>query len=326
MQADHFHLSSLDNHRIFVRRWRSDASTPPRAIIHILHGMAEHSQRYAPLAAHLVDQGYVVFAHDHRGHGYSIPAGGLLGHFADHDGWHRVVADAHKVNEYLRHEYPGVPIVMIGHSMGSFITQSYLLRYGKTVDAVVLSGSAMSNRMGVRSARMLAHLEKLRSGPKGRSPLIDRATFGQYNRQITRQPRTGADWLSRDPAEVDKYVDDPLCGFLCTNQLWLDLTDGLEQIVNLRHAHALHPDIPFLLLSGKSDPLSDDPRQHGIERLAEHWRNAGLHHVDLKLYPNARHEIFNETNRQEVFEDLLNWLNDRFPAREKRTAENAAIA
>src|SRR5690606_14236311 len=119
--------------------------------------------------------------------------------------------------------YPDTPVIILGHSMGSFITQGYLIQHGRSVDAVVLSCSTANSPMSVRSARMLAHLEKLRTGPKGRSNLIDLATFSSYNRQISKTPRTDCDWLSRDDCEVDKYVNDPLCGFLCTNQLWLDL-------------------------------------------------------------------------------------------------------
>ncbi len=314
MHSEKFYLTSLDNHRIFVRKWSADApATPPRAVIHILHGMAEHSMRYEPIAERLVEAGYVVFAHDHRGHGHSIPPGGLLGHYADQNGWQLVLADTARVNDTIRQQYPGVPIVILGHSMGSFITQGYLLQHGNTVDAVVLTGSAMSTPMAVRSARMLAHLEKLRGGPKGRSNLIDMATFASYNKQTTKSPRTPADWLSRDPAEVDKYINDPLCGFLCTNQLWLDLTSGLDQISRQRNIRNIPSTLPIFLLSGERDPLSYDSKRHGIERLAEHLRDGGVRDVSYKLYEDGRHEILNETNRHEVIDDLLGWLEPRFP-------------
>lgn len=325
MQAEKLYLTSLDQHRIFVRKWSADDATrPPRAIIHILHGMAEHSLRYEPIAERLVEAGYVVFAHDHRGHGHSIPPGGLLGHYADQNGWQLVLADTAKVNEAIRQQYPATPIVILGHSMGSFITQGYLLQHGKSVDAVVLSGSAMSTPMSVRSARMLAHLERLRSGPKGRSNLIDMATFGNYNKQTGKNPRTNADWLSRDPAEVDKYIGDPLCGFLCTNQLWLDLTTGLDQISRQRNIQNIPAALPMYLMSGERDPLSYDSNRHGIERLAEHLRTAGVRDVSVKLYEDARHEIFNEINRQEVIDDLLDWLAPRFPVT-SATRTSAAV-
>lgn len=327
MQSEKLYLTSLDNHKIFVRKWSPDAAaTSPRAIIHILHGMAEHCTRYEPIAERMVDAGYVVFAHDHRGHGRSIPQGGLVGHYADHNGWPLVIADTRKVNEHIHQQYPGIPVIIVGHSMGSFITQGYLIQHGRTVDAVVLSGSAFNTPMAIRSARMLAHLEKLRTGPKGRSSLIDMATFASYNRQVAKSPRTGSDWLSRDPCEVDKYVGDPLCGFLCTNQLWLDLTGGLEQISRLRNIRNIPPALPILLISGERDPLSFDNSRHGIEKLAEHLRSGGVREVSVRLYEDARHEIFNEINRHEVIDDVLAWLDTRFSTRENVRRTDAAMA
>lgn len=323
MQADKFFVTSLDNHKIFVRHWAPASSMAPRAVVHILHGMAEHCTRYEPIAEQLTQHGYVVFAHDHRGHGHSVPQGGLLGHYADHNGWQLVIADAFKVNEAIRKQYPDLPLVILGHSMGSFIAQGYLVQHGRTVDAVVLSGSTLNSPMAMRSARMLAQLEKLRSGPKGRSGLIDMATFSTYNRQITRNPRTDCDWLSRCPEEVDKYVNDPLCGFLCTNQLWLDLTSGMDAIGRTQNIRKIPADLPFLLISGERDPLSYDSNHHGVERLANHLRTGGIKNVTVKLYEDARHEILNETIRNDVVNDLLGWLEPQFPAASRRKASTA---
>lgn len=324
MQSEKFFVTSLDNHKVFVRKWTSAGSSPaPRAVVHILHGMAEHCTRYEPIAERLVDQGYVVFGHDHRGHGYSVPQGGLLGHYADTNGWQLVIADALKVNEAIRKQYPDAPIIILGHSMGSFITQGYLLQHGRTVQAVVLSGSTLNTPMAVRSARMLANLEKLRTGPKGRSNLIDLATFSNYNRQISKNPRTTSDWLSRDEGEVDKYINDPLCGFLCTNQLWLDLTGGMEAITRASNIRKIPGDLPFYLVAGERDPLSYDGGSHGVEKLAGHLRNGGIRDVTVKLYDEARHEIFNETNRHTVVDDLLSWMDPQFPVAKNRNKTSA---
>ena len=315
MQSEKFFVTSLDNHKIFVRKWMPEnASRDARAIVHILHGMAEHCTRYEPIAERLVDAGYTVFAHDHRGHGYSVPQGGLLGHYADNNGWQLVIADVLKVNEAIRKQHPQTPVMILGHSMGSFITQGYLLQHGRTVDSVVLSGSTLSSPMAVRSARMLANLEKLRCGPKGRSTLIDIATFSNYNRQITKTPRTSCDWLSRDEAEVDKYINDPLCGFLCTNQLWLDLAGGMDAITRASNIRKIPSELPFFLIAGERDPLSFDSNQHGVDKLANHLRNGGIRDVSVKLYEDARHEILNETVRHDVVDDLLRWMEPQFPA------------
>lgn len=322
MHSEKFFVTSLDNHKIFVRKW-APADRAPRAVIHILHGMAEHCTRYEPVAERLVEQGYAVFGHDHRGHGYSVPQSGLLGHYADSNGWQLVIADAKKVNEAIHKQYPDTPVILLGHSMGSFIAQGYLIQHGRSVDAVVLSGSTANSPMSVRSARMLAHLEKLRTGPKGRSNLIDLATFSSYNRQITKTPRTDCDWLSRDDCEVDKYVNDPLCGFLCTNQLWLDLTSGMESIGRISNLRRIPSDLPFYLVAGQRDPLSFDSGHHGVEKLASHLRDGGIKNVTVKLYEEGRHEIFNEVNRQEVIDDLLVWLEPQFPEKRQRKSSAA---
>lgn len=322
MQAHQFFLSSVDNHRIFVRSWMPEAGTP-RAIIQILHGMAEHCSRYEPVATLLVRQGYGVIAHDHRGHGHSVPQGGLLGHYADHGGWKLVLADTYKVNEYIHKQHPDLPVVLVGHSMGSFIALGYLIQHGRTVDAAVLSGSTANSPMAIRSARMLAQLEKLRAGAKARSSLIDLATFSSYNRQVSKQPRTEYDWLSRDEREVDKYIHDPLCGFLCTNQLWLDLTGGLETISRISNLRKIPHDLPFYLVAGERDPLSYSNSHNGVDKLAGLLREGGIRQVTVKLYQGGRHEIFNETNREEVIGDLLKWLAQQLPVQQPQNSVTA---
>ncbi|MDY6921746.1 MAG: alpha/beta hydrolase [Pseudomonadota bacterium] len=309
MQAEQFYLSGVDGHDIFVRKWqRPDAS--PAGIVHLNHGMAEHSARYEPIADLLTAAGYVVYAHDHRGHGHSIPQGGLVGHYADNNGWRLVLADVGTVNQHIRQQHPQLPLVLLGHSMGSFIAQGYCIEQGHTVQAVVLSGSGYTSPAGLRAPRMLIRLEKLRSGPMGRSPLIDNQTFSSFNRQIE-NPRTEADWLTRHPMEVDKYLADPLCGFLCTNQMWQDLISGLDTLSRERNLRSIPDQLPFYLTSGERDPLSYHRSQHRVNKLADHLRAAGQNDVTVKLYENGRHEIFNELNREEVVNDLLSWMESR---------------
>lgn len=323
MLAEKHFLTSVDGHKIFVRKWSDPKQTSPRAIIHISHGMAEHCRRYEPIAEQLTAAGYIVYAHDHRGHGHSIPQGGLVGHYADSNGWSLVLSDVHKVNEHIRDTEADLPIILLGHSMGSFIAQCYCIQHGKSVDAVILSGSGYSTPSALRAPRMLIKLEKLRSGPKGRSPLIDHQTFSSFNKQFG-NPRTDADWLTRDHGEVDKYLADPLCGFLCTNQLWQDFLGGLDTLSKSKNLRPVPNDIPFYLLSGERDPLSYHATRHGIEKLANHLRSAGQIDVSVKLYEDARHEIFNELNRQEVIDDMLEWLDSRVPRKSK--ARKAATA
>lgn len=312
MIAEKHYITSNDGHKIFVRKWSDSKQTPAKAVIHINHGMAEHCRRYEPIAEKLVASGFTVYAHDHRGHGHSIPQGGLVGHYADNNGWNLVQTDVHKVNQFIRESDPGLPIVLLGHSMGSFIAQYYCTKYGDSVDAVILSGSGFSSPAALKAPRMLVKLEKLRGGPKGRSALIDYQTFGNFNKKFG-QTRTEADWLTRDQKEVDKYIADPLCGFLCTNQMWQDFLGGLDSLSRLRNMQSIPNDLPFYLMSGERDPLSYHSTHHGIHKLANHLRSAGQSDVYVKLYEDGRHEIFNELNRDEVVDDMLQWLETRVP-------------
>lgn len=312
MLAEKHFLTSIDGHKIFVRKWSNPKQASPKGVIHINHGMAEHGRRYEPIAEQLTAAGYVVYAHDHRGHGHSIPQGGLVGHYADTNGWNLVQSDVHQVNQHIQSSEPGLPIILLGHSMGSFIAQYYCTRHGDTVDAVVLSGSGFTSPGALRAPRMLVKLEKLRSGPKGRSALIDYQTFGNFNKKFG-QTRTEADWLTRDASEVDRYIADPLCGFICTNQMWQDFLGGLDTLSRQRNVQAIPNDLPFYLMSGERDPLSYHSSHHGIHKLANHLRSAGQTDVSVKLYEGGRHEIFNELNREEVVEDMLQWLDSRVP-------------
>jgi len=311
MHHESCYVDALDDHKIYVNIWKKDkAIIKPRAILHINHGMAEHSARYAVIAERFVEEGYVVYAHDLRGHGKSVQHTELLGHYADNDGWSKIVSDLRQVNQSIHTSYPNTPIIILGHSMGSFIVQSYLTQHGDTVDAVLLSGSALSDKATMQFGSFLAKMETRRTGALGRSKLLDFFSFGVYNREF-RPFRTSADWLSTDPLEVDKYIADPLCGFLCTNQLWTDLLEGMKDISNVETLQKIPNTLPILAFSGEQDPLSYNKRKtHGIKKLSSHLRTSGQHYVSHKLYPGARHEILNETNRHEVINDILEWVEE----------------
>mgnify|MGYP002700494835 FL=1 len=311
MHHESCYIDALDDHKIYVNIWKkSKAIKKPRAILHINHGMAEHSARYAAIAERFVQEGYVVYGHDHRGHGKSVQHAELLGHYADDDGWKKVISDVLQVNNAIHTSYPSTPVIILGHSMGSFIVQSYLASHGDTVDAALLSGSALSDKATMQFGAFLTKLETRRQGVLGRSKLLDFVSFGVYNREF-RPFRTSADWLSTDPLEVDKYIADPLCGFLCTNQLWADLLAAMKDVSDIKTLQKIPNTLPILAFSGELDPLSYNKRKtHGIEKLSSHLRSSGQHYVTHKLYPGARHEILNETNRHEVIDDVLQWTEE----------------
>ncbi|MGE8067303.1 lysophospholipase [Pseudomonas sp. NPDC089569] len=301
MIHDTFWLTTSDHSRLFVNQWLPDGNL--KAMILLAHGMAEHSGRYAHLAEKLCAEGYGVCAPDQRGHGKTAESG-TLGHFADKDGWAKVVGDLACLNQHIGQKHHGVPILLLGHSMGSYIAQGYLLHHSASLQGAILSGSNFQPVSLYRAARQIARLERLRQGPKGRSALIEWLSFGSFNKSF-KPTRTSFDWLSRDPAQVDLYVNDPLCGYRCTNQLWIDLLGGLQQISKASNLAQIDPGLPLLVIGGECDPVSEGKR---LKDLASALRGAGSRNLQLKIYPQARHELFNETNRDEVTADVLAWI------------------
>lgn len=296
-----FWLTSTDATPIYVNRWYP--AQPPKAVLMVAHGMAEHSGRYGRFAEALVAAGFEVYAHDQRGHGKTAEHG-LLGQYAEQGGWNLVVGDLARLNHHIRQQHPQAPIFLLGHSMGSYIGLAYLMQHSCSLQGAILSGSNYQPAALYRLAELLARFERWRQGPSGRSGLLEFATFGSFNKRF-KPNRTEFDWLSRDPAEVDKYVSDPLCGFRCVNQLWIDLFAGLQQISPLDSLAQIDNSLPLLVIGGACDPVSDGKRQAD---LANALRAAGNPHVQLQLYPDARHEVLNESNRDEVTTYIIDWL------------------
>jgi len=250
--------------------------------------------------------GYVVCAQDHRGHGRTARAPEELGFFAASGGWRKCVDDLWQVNRHMAAHYPGLPIALVGHSMGSFLVQHLMEERGEALAGVVLAGSDGKPGAMAILGRLIARLERLRLGPRGKSRLIHALAFGAFNRAFE-PARTSFDWLSRDPAEVDSYLADLLCGFGCSTQLWIDLLDGLNEIAQPLRQAQIPKRLPIHLMSGMCDPVGD--RTRGPGRLLEAYRRAGLSLVTHRFYPGARHELFHEVNREEVTRDLISWLD-----------------
>jgi alpha-beta hydrolase superfamily lysophospholipase len=304
MRESTFEFASTDGVEIFVRRWLPQPTMRPCAAVQIAHGLAEHSGRYARLAHALVGAGYAVFASDHRGHGQTVRKPEELGFFAERGGFELAVADLAQLSGRIRQELPDLPLVLLGHSMGSILAQYYLALHGADLAAVVLSGSTS----GTPDPRVLelARAERERLGPRGQSELLATASFGAFN-QAFQPARTDFDWLSRDPLEVDAYVADPLCGFSATAQLWIDLMEGLGRVSDPEWVAHIPADLPIYIFSGDQDPVHGGDLD-GLQRLLDLYRGAGLRRVSHRFYPGGRHEMLNETNRDEVTRDLLVFL------------------
>ena len=293
-------LTADDGHRIHVQTWAPDGD--PVGAIQLVHGLGEHIKRYGRFAEAAAARGYVVYGHDHRGHGLSE---GERGYYADENGWHKVVEDARVVNDHLRENYAGKPVVLLGHSMGSFIAENFAMHYGARLQGLLLSGSTWPQRIQLLPGRLLAKLESFRVGKRGNSALINALGFGAFNRPF-RPVRTEMDWLSRDEAEVDKYIADPHCGGPFTCGLWLDFMGGLYELGSDHALTRIPADLPVLITGGSVDPVGGEK---GMTRLAMHYMQTLHQRVKLKIYPDGRHEMLNEINRGEVTADWLDWID-----------------
>lgn len=276
-----------------------------KAVIQIAHGMAEHGLRYARLAAYLNAEGFAVYANDHRGHGKSVQQDQALGHMADHDSWNKTVDDLNLLNIEIRKRHPNTPIILLGHSMGSFLTQSYLRKYGDNIAAAALCASNGPPGFLGKIAQLIIRIEKLRLGGKGHSALMAAMTFKAFNKSF-KPNRTEFDWLSRDDAEVDKYVADTLCGFECSVASWQGMLDALTTIASDKALSEMDKCKPIFVFSGTEDPVGEYSK--GVNRLLAAYKKHKFTNVTARFYSGARHELFNESNRDEVTKDFIEWV------------------
>jgi alpha-beta hydrolase superfamily lysophospholipase len=285
----------------YVHRWEIDR---PRLLVHILHGMAEHGARYKRLALELNAQGISVWAHDHRGHGLTAPSPAELGHVADANGWRLVVDDAWGVSRDMMAAFPGIPIALFAHSMGSFVGQMLLGEHGDAYRAVVLCGTNGPPNAGEGALRAFSGVQRRLLGPRSAGVWIDRQVTNTFNRRC--EPReTNFDWLSRDKHEVRKYIDDGLCGFPLTSQAWYDFLHGKAALGSDAHLDRIPKSLPIHIIGGSEDPVGADGK--GVNRLVELYTRKQLK-ISSQLYAKARHELINETNKEEVTKDLICWL------------------
>lgn len=305
VRSDTFLLDTQDETPVFVHRWLPDGE--PKAVVQIAHGMAEHSGRYERFAQALTDAGYAAYAGDHRGHGQTVKDARDVGYFADDNGFDRVVDDLHALTERIKDEQPSVPVILFGHSMGSFLSRSYATRFGGDIDALVISGTGGSAGPLGKVGRGIAGLQAKVRGRRHPSGLMNTLTFGQYNAKF-KPARTEFDWLSRDHDEVDKYIADPKCGELFTVGFYADLLAGLERVNDDKEVSSTPSDLPILLISGSDDPVGGKDAA-GVRAVGAQLRKLGVRDVTITIYPGARHELLNETNRDEVTADVIAWLD-----------------
>jgi alpha-beta hydrolase superfamily lysophospholipase len=280
-----FTYPAQDGTDIVGYRW--DPAGMPRGAVQLTHGMGEHVRRYGALARALTDRGLVVYGQDHRGHGATARSEEELGQLGP-DGWTQLVDDVDLLVSLIRAEQPGLPLVLLGHSMGSFAVQQYLLKHGDRVDAVVLTGTTA--------------LDQLEPALDLDKP-IDLAAFNA----AFEPARTEFDWLSRDEAIVDAYIADPRCGFGIDVDAGQDMFAGARRMADPGQVTAIRPDLPLYIAAGELDPVNANLAL--LHVLVDRYRAAGLTDVTVRTYPGARHEILNETNRDEVVASIIDWID-----------------
>lgn len=297
-----FTIPSKGKGNLHCCKW--DDVTEVRGVVQLVHGIAEHVSRYDPLAQFLNKNGFVVVGEDHMGHGGSIEGGSTQGYFDG--GWLTAVDDTYSLCEKTKAEYPGVPYFIYGHSMGSFLTRTLLWRYPKAGFAgAILSGTGWQPPFVLKAGQAVCKMQAKKVGETNPSPAVDKLMFGNYNKAYG-TPRTPFDWLSRDPEVVDVYIADPLSGFSASVGLSQAMLGGMALNQKMENLTKMPKDLPVLFIAGDMDPVGSMGK--GVTKTAEAFRKAGLLNVTCKLYPGARHEVHNETNKEEVYNDVLKFL------------------
>jgi alpha-beta hydrolase superfamily lysophospholipase len=288
------------------------AAGNPRAVIQINHGMAEHADRYRRFAEFLSARGYATFAHDHRGHGYTKAPDAPQGVFAERDGMARVMGDVNAVIGTARAANPGTPVVMFGHSMGTIIALNHAHAHPGRTEGLALWNTSFETPLLLSVLVGLLKAERMFKGSDVPSSLAVKATFEAWNKEFAPN-RTAFDWLSRDAAEVDRYVADPLCGFPVSIGMWLDVVESIRASAQDERIAAIPKSLHVYIVAGDRDPSS--LKGEAMLNLAARLRAAGLTDVSAKVYPDTRHECLNDINRDAVMADFADWLDQRFPPR-----------
>ena len=297
-------LSTDGKTQLHGMRWEPEGRSV-RAVLQICHGVAEHIARYDAFARYLNELGIAVVGHDHLGHGRSLPEGGTPVYFGEGSTWHTVVDDIYVLHQRIRLWYPDVPLCIMGHSMGSFLLRTYLYTYPDAVDKAVISGTGWEDPTKVRLGKLVCKLEQARVGETSTSKLVTKLMFGSYNKPFGAVTSPNA-WICSDEAVVAAYDADPLCGFDATVGLAHDLLTGVEMNEQPENLDKMNKQLPLLFVSGSKDPVGGMAK--GVLRCIDAFKRSGMKDITIKLYPEGRHEMLNERNKAEVYQDILDWL------------------
>ncbi|MCX7614834.1 MAG: lysophospholipase [Clostridiales bacterium] len=305
MVNSEFDLTMSDGQNIHLYLWIPDDRSNLKGIVQIVHGAAEYGKRYEGLAKFLTLNGFVVCASDHRGHGYSVRDENDFGFFFDQKGWEKVTEDLLSITHYLKNRFNGLKVCLLGHSMGSFLARTYAVLYGNEINGLILSGTAHNPRPLLKFGKLVAAIDIAKGNARRKNRLLNKLVFYDLNKSF-HNGKTDRDWISRDEAVVAEYMNDKLCGFDFTSSAFRDMFSGLLFITDKRNIAKTPKELPILILSGKEDPVGSKGKM--VQKCYQKYVEAGISNIQLKLYEGMRHEILNETGKEEVYNDILNWL------------------
>lgn len=303
---EYTYLSADQKTQIHVIEWIPEGDV--KAVLQISHGMVEYIARYHDFAAFMADNGFYVTGNDHLGHGESVVNDEDHGFFGDPNGNGWVIRDMHKLREMATGKYPDRPYFMLGHSMGSFLLRQYLTKYGDGLDGAIIMGTGQQPAGVLRIGKMLCKSIAAFKGWRHRSSMINNIAFGSYNKAFE-PARTPVDWLTKDESIVDKYIADPWCTFMFTVNAYYQMFNGIERAQNPANIAKIPKNLPVLFVSGQDDPVGAQGK--GVEEVYASYQKAGIQNLTKKLYQGDRHEILNELDRETVYRDLLDWIEQQ---------------
>lgn len=306
MKTTEFKLNMRDGYELYMYKWAPEAEVEALGVIQLIHGSCEHSKRYVNFAEFLTKKGFIVYSCDLRGHGFSVNSKEDLGYFAEKNGWNEIVEDLHEVTEVIKKENPGIKLVVLGHSMGSFLARHYAIRYGNEIDGLIATGTAHNGKLLMKLGKFLAERDIKKNGAKHRNNTLNKLSYDSFSNQF-KPIRTKQDWLSRDEKIVDEYIKDELCGFIFSSSAFRDMFEGLLYITDRENIKRMPKELPVLLLSGERDPVGNNGKM--VIKAFEEYKAYGLENVQMQLYKDMRHEILNEINKEQVYRDILVWIS-----------------
>lgn len=305
-KKEELYFDSRDGeNKIHAVKWIPDRDKPV-CILQIIHGMAEYIERYEEFAQTMAEKGILVAGEDHLGHGKSVGENGTYGYFCERDAATVVVRDSHRLKKMVQEQYPGVPYFILGHSMGSFILRNYLCRYGTGIHAAIIVGTGMQPRPMLMMGKAVAAVQKAFTGSRHPGNLLNALSFGSYNKRIPDE-KTLMDWLTKDEKIVDAYLEDPLCGFTFTVNGFQTLFELVNRLYGRENLEKMPKELPVLFVSGEEDPVGGYGK--GVKRAYQSFIDVGMKNVKMKLYENDRHELLNEMDREQVYEEIYQWIS-----------------